>query len=186
VFPEFPDQLLVVLAGEPMWRGGLSGTRSLFMHADRPLISGNRTSSMIHELVHIGAGISGAKNSDWIVEGLAEYYASTILYRSGGISETRYREALAWQENWARRADTLFTQRSSGPVTARAVGVMQRLDQALREATDGEATIDNVALALAQGSKKVSLPRLREIVEELAGDEVDLDAIIAEVEQGKD
>ncbi|QIB66721.1 M61 family metallopeptidase [Kineobactrum salinum] len=183
VFPDFPEHLLVVLAGEPMWRGGLSGTRSLFMHAQRPLISGNRTSSMIHELVHIGTGIRGAKNSDWIVEGIAEYYASAILYRSGGISETRYRETLDWQANWARRADTLFTQRSSGPVTARAVGVMHHLDEALREATGGEATIDDVALALAQGPSKVSLQRLRDIVAELATDEVDLDAIIAEAEQ---
>lgn len=183
VFPEFPRRLLVVTAGEPMWRGGLSGTRSLFMHADRPLISGNRTSSMIHELVHIGTGISGGDDADWIVEGIAEYYAANILWRSGALSDLRYGQAIAWKENWARKANTLFVKRSSGPVTARAAVFMHRLDLALKEATDGRAGIDDVAGELARQRGRVSLSQLKQIVHELAGDSVDVDAIIAALEQ---
>ncbi|HEY7776575.1 MAG TPA: hypothetical protein VIC02_08535, partial [Kineobactrum sp.] len=179
VFPGFPLHLLVVTAGDPMWRGGLSGTRSLFMHADRPLISGNRTSSLVHELVHVASGISGGKHADWIVEGLAEYYASAILWRTGAISEQRYRQVLAWKENWAHQAETLFVKRSSGAVTARAAMVMHRLDGALHEATGGKAGIDDVARALATGRGKVSLDQLKRIVHTLAGSAIDLDAIIA-------
>ncbi|MFV0276000.1 MAG: hypothetical protein ACK5HY_02300, partial [Parahaliea sp.] len=36
-FPGFPPRLLVVSAGDPMWRGGLSAPNSLFSHGDRPL-----------------------------------------------------------------------------------------------------------------------------------------------------
>jgi hypothetical protein len=183
VFPEFPERLLIVTAGEPMWRGGLSGTRSLFMHADRPLISGNRTSSMIHELVHVGTGIHGGEDADWIVEGIAEYYAANILWRSGGLSDLRYQQTIAWKENWARKADTLFVKRSSGPVTARAAVFMHRLDLALKEATDGRAGIDDVAGELARQRGRVSLSQLKQIVHELAGDSVDVDAIIAALEQ---
>ncbi|PLW83044.1 hypothetical protein CWI75_06360 [Kineobactrum sediminis] len=179
IFPDFPERLLVVTAGDPMWRGGLSGTRSLFMHAERPLISGNRTSSLIHELIHVASGISGGKNADWIVEGLAEYYASNILWRSGAVSDHRYREALAWKKGWAREAETLFVSRSSGPVTARAAIVMQRLDAALGKATAGKAGIDDIARQLATKGGKVSLDQLRCIVHTLAGTDVDLDAIIA-------
>ncbi len=182
VFPGFPDRLLVVTAGKPMWRGGLSGTRSLFMHADRPLISGNRTSSMIHELVHVATGINGGKDADWIVEGLAEYYASNILWRSGALSDLRYQQTLAWKENWSRKADTLFVKRSSGPITARAAVFMQRLHLALQEATGGAAGLDDVARELARDRGRVSLSQLKQIVLDLAGTAVDVDTIIADLE----
>lgn len=182
VFPDFPERLLIVTADDPMWRGGLSGTRSLFMHRDRPLISGNRTSSLIHELVHVGTAIHGGKDADWIVEGIAEYYAANILWRTGGISDYRYRQTLEWKENWAREADTLFRRRSTGPVTARAAIFMHRLDTALREASSGQYSIDDVARALARHGGRVSLPMLKEIVAQRVDDRVDVDALIAELE----
>ncbi|SDZ79996.1 hypothetical protein [Microbulbifer marinus] len=169
VFPKFPKYLLVVSAGDPMWRGGLSGTRSLYMHADRPMISGNRTSSMIHELVHVATGIRGDKKSDWIVEGLAEYYSLEILRRSGGISQRRYDEAMDKLADWGKKAPSLLVRRSSGPVTARAVGVMRELDREIRAASDGKASIDDVARGLAEKRGEVTLDRFRQLAEKAAG-----------------
>ncbi|SHE54284.1 hypothetical protein SAMN04487965_0117 [Microbulbifer donghaiensis] len=169
VFPKFPNYLLVVTAGDPMWRGGLSGTRSLFMHADRPLISGNRTSSMIHELVHVATGIRGDKQSDWIVEGLAEFYSLEILRRSGGISQRRYEEAMDKLADWGKEAPSLLVKRSSGPVTARAVGVMRALDQEIRQASGGKASIDDVARGLAEKRGEVTLERFNALAEAAAG-----------------
>lgn len=182
VFPDFPERLLIVTADDPFWRGGLSGTRSLFMHRDRPLISGNRTSSLIHELVHVGTAIHGGKDADWIVEGIAEYYSANILWRTGGMSDYRYRQTLEWMENWAREADTLFGGRSTGPVTARAAVFMHRLDQALRETSNGQYNIDDVARALARQGGRVSLPMLKDIVAQRVNDRVDVDELIAELE----
>lgn len=140
------------------------------MHADRPLISGNRTSSIIHELVHVATGISaGDDQSDWIVEGLAEFYAVEILRRSGGISQRRYDEAMDKLSRWGQRAPTLLVKRSSGPVTARAVGIMRQLDQEIRAATKGEACIDDIARKLAETRGKVTLKRLRSLTEEIIG-----------------
>ncbi|WP_444931169.1 hypothetical protein ACJJIF_05120 [Microbulbifer sp. SSSA002] len=169
IFPLFPDHLLIVTADDPMWRGGLSGTRSLYMHADRPLISGNRTSSMIHELVHVGTGIHGDDESDWIVEGLAEFYSLEILRRTGGISETRYQEAMDKLVNWGKKAPSLLVKRSSGPITARAAGVMQQLDREIREASNGKASIDDVARELARTRGEVTLKRFRLLSEKAAG-----------------
>ncbi|MEZ4290169.1 MAG: hypothetical protein R3E53_06345 [Myxococcota bacterium] len=39
VFGELPDRLQLVVAGDPMWRGGLSGPNSLYLHAGLPLIA---------------------------------------------------------------------------------------------------------------------------------------------------
>ncbi|WP_299585752.1 hypothetical protein [uncultured Microbulbifer sp.] len=169
IFPLFPDHLLIVSGDDPMWRGGLSGTRSLFMHADRPLISGNRTSSMIHELVHVGTGIHGDEQSDWIVEGLAEFYSLEILRRTGGISEDRYQEAMDKLVHWGEEAPTLLVRRSSGPITARAAGVISELDKEIRKASNGKAGIDDVARELASTRGEITLERFRKLSEQAAG-----------------
>ena len=172
VFPEFPQKLLIVMAGDPMWRGGLSGTRSLFMHADRPLISGNRTSSMLHELVHVGTGIRGDKESDWIVEGIAEYYSLQTLRRTGGISERRFQEALEELAEWGEESPNLLVKRSSGPITARATVVLHQIDQQIQKSSDGKRNLDEVVTALAADRGEITLEKFRKLVEEAAGEPV--------------
>ena len=172
IFPEFPPYILIVSAGNPMWRGGLSAPNSLFMHSDRPLISGNRTSSLIHELVHIGTSIHGTDQSDWIVEGIAEYYAVEILRRTGGISEVRYQQTMEELADWAEQSDGLFTGRSSGATTARAVGLMHRVDLEIKERSKGKNSLDNVATALAKDGGTVTVKDFIELAEQYAGGEL--------------
>jgi hypothetical protein len=89
-----PRRLTIISAGDPMWHGGLSAPGSLFLHADRPLISENATSTLLHEVVHIILGIRARYGYDWIAEGLAEYYSLETLRRAGTITTRRYRAAL--------------------------------------------------------------------------------------------
>jgi predicted metalloprotease with PDZ domain len=169
VFPEFPKRVLIVSAGDPMWRGGLSGPGSIFLHSERPLISENRTSPLLHELVHVALGIRGDQESDWIVEGLAEFYSIQTLRRSGGIGQKRYEQAMENLKKWARRAPTLFVKSSSGPTTARAVLVFQQVDAEIRSVTGGAASLDDVARKLAADRGEISLVQLQEIAQQVAG-----------------
>ncbi len=169
VFPEFPRRLLVVSAGDPMWRGGLSGPSSLFVHASRPLISENRTSTLLHELVHVAMRIHGDEESDWIVEGLAEYYSIETLHRSGGVSQRRYDEAIQRLETWGRRTINLFDAKSSGATTARAVIVMKEADAEIRSLTKGKASLDDVARELAVHGGEITLQRLQSTAQKVAG-----------------
>jgi hypothetical protein len=169
VFPQLPPRLLIVSAGDPMWRGGLSGPSSMFLHSDRPLISENRTSTLLHELAHIALGIHGDEESDWIVEGFAELYSQEALRRSGGISEQRYKQALKHQSQWAKRAPTLFGSHSNGPTTARAVLALRAADAEIRSVTSGKASLDDVARKLASERGTVSLVRLQKAAQEVAG-----------------
>lgn len=169
VFPDFPKRVLIVSAGDPMWRGGLSGPGSIFLHADRPLISENRTSPLLHELVHVALGIRGDNESDWIVEGLAEFYSIQTLRRSGGIGQKRYLQAMDNLKKWARRAPTLFAKSSTGPTTARAVLVFQQVDAEIRSLTGGAASLDDVARKLAADRGEISLIQLQEIAQQVAG-----------------
>lgn len=169
VFGKPPPHLLVVIGSDPFWRGGLSGPASLFLHADRPLISENRTSTMIHELVHVVSGIHGDAESDWIAEGLAEYYSVEVLRRTGAISRKRFDETIARLGEWGEDAGGVIGPRSSGAVTARAVTVFAAADRAIRRATDDRASLDDVAGALARKSERIGLAELRRVVAEIAG-----------------
>jgi predicted metalloprotease with PDZ domain len=169
VFPDFPRRVLIVQAGDPMWRGGLSGPASMFLHSDRPLISENRTSTLLHELVHIAMAIRADHESDWIVEGLAEYYSLESLRRSGGMSDRRHADAVKRLGSWAQRAPTLFGGRSNGAVTARAVLTLKEVDAELREITQGKANLDDVARRLAAEGGVVTLQRFQKLAADIAG-----------------
>lgn len=168
IFPDFGDRLLIVGAGDPMWRGGLSGPASLFIHADRPLISENGTSTLLHELVHVGTGLKAEPGADWIVEGMAEYYALEALVRSGTASPRRHRASLEDVADWGEEAEDLFVDSAGGEVTAHAVVVLDAVDAEIRESSGGKHSLDDVARSLAK-SRKVSFERFRKLADGLAG-----------------
>lgn len=136
VFPAFPDRLLIVSGSRDMWRGGLSGPSSLYLHTDRPLISGNGTSALIHELVHVAVASTKTESDDWLVEGLAEYYSLEILRRTDGISERRFHDALDMLSDWSSRDGGRLTNPSTGPNTAYATLKLHDLAHKLADRGD--------------------------------------------------
>ena len=171
VFPRDPDKLLIVGAGNPMWRGGLSAANSYYMHSDRPLVSENGTSSLVHELVHVFSRIRARDRSDWITEGLAEYYAIELMRRAGGLSEERYQKIREQLIGWSKPVKSLRTNNSSGPVTARAVLLLQELDREIRQATKGTTqprSLDDVTRGLMR-LDKASTKDFIEISENVMG-----------------
>lgn len=162
-----PKRLIVVSAGDPMWRGGLSGPSSLFLHADRPLLSENGSSTLVHELIHVITRIEGETGADWIVEGMAEYYSLKLLWRSGTISDRRYKLAFEKLAKWGQECERLDVESSRGPVTARAVGIMRALDREIYKKTDGEKGLDDVVRLLTAAKQKVNIERFRQAVVEV-------------------
>jgi predicted metalloprotease with PDZ domain len=167
-FGDLPTKVLVLGAGNPMWRGGLSGPRSLFLHAERPLISENGTSTLMHEFTHVITRIRGTKQDDWIAEGLAEFYSIQLLNRAGLLSDTRYDRALQWMKNHGRHVKRLRARNSSGPRTARAVVLFAALDNEIRGKSAGRYDLDNLTQAM-RGRGRISLDDLREGSERLLG-----------------
>ncbi|HEY8514686.1 MAG TPA: hypothetical protein VIS07_04130 [Candidatus Binatia bacterium] len=166
---KLPPRLLIVGANDPMWRGGLSGPESLFLHSALPLISSDGTSTLLHEVVHVATNARSVEDGDWVVEGLAEYYALQLLLRSGTISEERYRTSLARLEKRGRKAERLRTARASGEVTARAVGVLAQLDDEIRANSDDRKSLDDVLRALASERIELSTESFRALVTQVTG-----------------
>lgn len=171
VFPDFSERLLIVGSGVDMWRGGLSAPDSLYLHPHRPLISGNGTSTLLHELVHVAVGNLDGPRDDWLVEGLAEYYALELLRRADGISQRRYERALADLEAWAERDGAKLSDPSTGADTAYAVLVLRdlamnleaagtTLDALLAELLTRGLTADDLTASLAALNVPAELPQL--------------------------
>lgn len=175
VWPEFeaafgiaPRKILLVGAGDPMWRGGLSAPNSVFLHADRPLVSENGTSTLVHELFHVVTRIRGADDDDWIAEGLAEYYAVELMRRAGGISDVRHDQIRDWFEDFGKGVRTLKGPRAHGERMARAAILFWDLDLELRAATGGQKNLDDVVRELIP-LREVSEAELRRVATRIAG-----------------
>ncbi|WP_375738915.1 hypothetical protein [Pseudomonas boanensis] len=168
IFPREPGKLLIVGANDPMWRGGLSAPNSFFMHSARPLVSENGTSSLLHELVHVFSRIRDTDRSDWISEGIAEYYAIELMRRAGGLSDDRYALIRKQLGQWSRKVESLRDEHASGPLTARAVLLLQDLDKEIRLKTDGKHSVDDVTRGLMR-LDKASTKDFIQISENLIG-----------------
>lgn len=165
ILPNALPRLTIVSAGAPMWRGGLSAPASLFLHADRPLISENATSPLLHEVVHVALGLRSRDGHDWIVEGLAEYYSIELLRRGNAISASRATKAFARQTEWGEQSKTLCGANSTAATTALAVTIFRKLDREMLETSDGEAGLDALLPALV--NTEVDLDSLVIAVKEL-------------------
>lgn len=167
ILPDALPRLTIVSADSPMWRGGLSGPASFYLHADRPLISENATSALLHEVMHTALGVRPRRGFDWIAEGLAEYYSIELLRRGNAITAERATIAMNEQTEWSSRADGLCGDTSTAATTALAVTLFAALNRELTAASNGEATLDNVLPLIA--GKEVDIDVLAQAAEQLAG-----------------
>lgn len=168
-FGTLPPKIFIVSAPDPMWRGGLSAPRSLYLHLDRPMVSENATSTLLHELTHVTTRIRGeADDDDWLAEGLAEFYAVELLYRSGGMTEARHDKTLAWLADWGKNVKSLRKDRSSAETTARAALVLLEVDREIAKATGGRQNLDDVTRRLMR-ERKVSTDEFIAAAEKVAG-----------------
>lgn len=160
---DVPERLSIVSANNPMWRGGLSAPNSIFVHADRPLLSENGTSTLLHETVHMLMSFSTDSRHDWIDEGIAEYVTLEILRRSGTISGKRFTATMDSFRQRGNKAKSLSATNSRGQTTARAVVIFHAMDLEIQKLTDGGADIFTLVRRLMQEKKPVDLARLREL-----------------------
>lgn len=169
LLPEPLTRLTIVSAGSPMWRGGLSAPASLYIHADRPLISENATSTLLHEAMHVALSIQAGDGADWIAEGLAEYYSLELLRRGGAISSHRHSIATSEQADWADKADALCGAASTGATTALAVTVFRTLDREIRDKTAGAADLDDLLKQVIAHKGRLGVNELSDIAAEIIG-----------------
>lgn len=170
---DLPPRLSIVSAGDPMWRGGLSAANSVYVHAERPLLSENGTSTLLHEVLHALLPVPTQRAHDWIDEGIAEYITLRLLRDSGTISPGRFDKAIAGftARGLAVADDELLTAHATGAVRARAVSIIAQLDAELDSLTDGQADIYALIRRVRAAGKPLNTDRLRDAALALTGAE---------------
>jgi hypothetical protein len=164
-----PETVLVVSAPDPMWRGGISGEDSFFMHSERPLRTPDRTSPYLHELFHVLQPYTAAPDADWIEEGLAEFYSLELQRRAGLVDAPAYARALGYFERFGQWNVDLTQQQDNAATNNSAPLVMYALDQQIQRATAGKKRLDDVVMHLAQDGGALDTARFRGAVQLVSG-----------------
>lgn len=148
VFPRTPPKLLIVGAGNPMWRVAMGADNSIFLHSARPLVSESGSSPLVRELVRVFGRIQGHQRSDWIDKGLAEYYAIELVRRAGGMSDERYQNLQLHLTRESSKVTTLRGEQIDQATIARTVLLLQDLDREIRLQTRDKRSLDDVTQGL--------------------------------------
>ncbi|MCO7597324.1 MULTISPECIES: hypothetical protein [Pseudomonas] len=168
VFPRNPPKLLLVGARDEMWRGVLSGHNSLYVHSSRPLIGESGTSPLLRELVQLFAQVNDRDGSDWLGESLADYYATELLRRAGGMGDDRYQALQARLHQQGAKVTRLRGDKADAAQVARGVLLLQALDREIRLHTHDKRSLDDVTQALMRLSS-VSNEEFVQISESVLG-----------------
>lgn len=149
-----PPRLLVVVGPDPMWRGGISGERSLYLHADRPIRTPDRTSPPLHEAFHVLAPFRPGEDGVWITEGLAEFYSLELQRRTNLLAPRDFRRGLRSFRRWGRWNVNLSSDRSLAVTNNSAPYVIAAIDEWIRDRTKGEQSLDDVVREIGESRDK--------------------------------
>ncbi|NWF10645.1 hypothetical protein HX810_23475 [Pseudomonas salomonii] len=167
--PRHPAKLLIVGASDPMRRGAFSARDSIYLNSRTPLISENGSSPLLREVVQTIGRFNDHDTSDWISEGLGEYYAIELLRRAGGITDERY---AAIQTRLAREGKGVTSLRGdhvNGATVAQAVLVLQELDREIRVKTHNKRSLDDLAQAVMRANS-VNTAEFVQLAESVIGE----------------
>ncbi len=162
-------QLLIVTGVDPMWRGGISGEDSFYMHGDRPLQTPDRTSPYLHELFHVMAPFRPAPDAHWVTEGLAELYTIEIQRRVGLLDDAGYAKALRLFGRYGLWGHDFTRDQSNAIHNNSAPLVLHALDRRIRHGTGGAKSLDDVVAALAHEGGVVTTARFLGAVRRVTG-----------------
>ncbi|VVN47372.1 hypothetical protein PS662_06001 [Pseudomonas fluorescens] len=144
VFPRHPAKLLIVGANDPMWRGSLAARESIYLNTRLPLVSENGSSALVRELAQVFGRVNDRQRSDWISEGLAEYYAIELVRRAGGMSDERYESLHKKLVKDSQAVTSLRGEQVNPRQISRAVLLLQELDREIRLKTRNKRSLDDV------------------------------------------
>lgn len=169
VYPRHPGKVLIVGAGDPMWRGSTAGYESIYLHSRLPLVSESGSSPLLRELAQMFGRISDNDRSDWISEGFADFYAVELLRRAGGMSDERYQVLHDNLLKVGGKVSSLRGEQASAAQVARAVVLLQELDREIRLQTRNKRSLDDLLHSVMR-LDKVSTKEFVTLAESIIGE----------------
>ncbi|MDQ0705404.1 hypothetical protein QF043_004196 [Pseudomonas sp. W3I7] len=167
--PRHPAKLLIVGASDPMRRGAFPARDSIYLNSRTPLISENGSSPLLREVVQAIGRFNDHDTSDWISEGLGEYYAIELLRRAGGITDERYAAIQTRLAKEGKGVTSLRGDHVNAASVARAVLVLQELDREIRVKTHNKRSLDDLAQAVMRANS-VNTAEFVQLAESVIGE----------------
>lgn len=158
--------VFVVSYGDPMFKGGLAGHASLYIHRDVDL----RT--LAHEYAHVWQAFSGKPEPGaatiWVNEGDAEYHGTLSLFATGDWSLKQvndfYAEAYKARTTVKEPLDEGVYGGDDAIAYKKGVVMMAWLDDAIKDNTDGAKSLSDLVKALnALYAEKDGKPRTTQL-----------------------
>lgn len=168
-FPRHPAKLLIVGASDPMRRGVFSAHDSIYLNSRTPLVSENGSSPLVREVVQAIGRFNDHETSDWISEGMAEFYAIELVRRAGGITDERYQAIQARLAKDGKDVTTLRGKQVSGATVSRAVMMMQELDREIRVKTHNKRSLDDLTQAVMRAGS-ITTAEFVQLAESIIGE----------------
>ena len=121
-------------------------------------------STWIHEYIHTRQNVNYSKTTRWIIEGSANYYAALLAYRQRLASYDEFHDLVSTSKD--QHAILAEPDRWPSPYTDYKKGcrVLAALDAEIRQATDGETTLESVFWNINQSDDRLTHPQLTDIV----------------------
>ncbi|WP_219267976.1 hypothetical protein [Pseudomonas sp. Xaverov 259] len=167
--PRHPAKLLIVGASDPLRRGAFASRDSIYLNSRTPLISESGSSALLREVVQAIGRFNDHDTSDWISEGLGEYYAIELLRRAGGITDERYAAIQTRLAKEGKGVTSLRGDQVNAATVARAVLVLQELDREIRVKTHNKRSLDDLAQAVMRANS-VTTAEFVQLAESVIGE----------------
>lgn len=169
------DEVIAVVAPGEQMSGLLAGLQSGgsgFWVKDSQQVA-TPHSTWIHEYIHTRQDRNYSKTTRWIIEGSANYYAALLAYRQRLASYDEFHNLVSTSKD--EHAVLAEPDRWPSPYTDYKKGcrVLAALDAEIRQATDGESTLESVFWKINRLEERLTHPRLAEIVGTVSSEELE-------------
>jgi hypothetical protein len=170
------DRIDVWVAPEPIRSGGAAVDDEFWVSADTDF---RAESTYIHEYVHTRQDridlVYGddAQATEWLTEATASFYGVFTNWQLGNDVSFRVLGAAARTTEPGTVLANRSTYDGESPGYGQGQAVVAALDYRIREATDGDASFEEVMRRMGQHDGKVNVSDLERIVEDVADREFD-------------
>ena len=146
------------------------GEEAMWVHESTLAAAGGQ-SVLVHEYVHTQQSFATRCDMGWFVEGSAEYYASLTTLRRGNRSYARFHDSVTDD----RYDDVVLTEQCeySRAQYSKGARALAALDLRIRNATDGERTLQDVMVAVNRRDGALTYDAFADVVERVADESMD-------------
>lgn len=171
--PGYSREFLVVFGKSPMWRGGLSGERSLFINRSTPIIVSDFSSTLVHEYFHLCDGFKkDPVDAEWFVEGLAEYFSLRLLKVAKLITREEFYQGIEFYHQGGQWNHNLLRTKNERIFYENAPLVLFVLDEMIREKHRQKKSLKDVMMRLANEDEPVGTKLFQKHVEAVYGEDL--------------